>query len=359
MSPTAQPDELAFTTLNSTSDPSADNANARKANSASEKLREEELTTILAVNITYPGWWPKKKNEENEDDKDKKPVKSLEVNSAKNDLGIQMDRHNYTQDGKQMFFICADHEHGYTESKNTRIRKASKRDILDGLLEAVKIGRSVVFYYSGHCGPSGRGNSRVILKDGRWEYEEDEAEGAGPPYLLSSEAERIYGEEIEEVLSKGLEQNGGRKVTIMLVFDTCHVATFFDHVFEFSSIYRAKEIGGLKEKVPGEPRLGENQLIFIAATEFNQEAGTFKKEANSKEQNGAMTKVMAEFLTGNGPNLPSIVCKVNLPTWLLADDKVPKTVEGLVERLYRFCKKRQAPQVRSLLPKPDLKLLLA
>ncbi|KAG8934962.1 hypothetical protein FRC01_011767 [Tulasnella sp. 417] len=365
MSPTAYPGELSSSTSKSVSSPSADTANAsfnrhhppfpnesasvagRKTSSGNENhgKEPEPLPTIIAVNPTHPGWYEKKENGEN---KESTQGKSMEINSSQNDLRIQLARHKYTKDGKQMFFICADYDHGYTESKNTRIRKASKLDILKSLLEAVKIGRSVVFYYSGHCGSSGRGNSTVTFKNGHWEYEEDGAQGPGEPCrafirswlaVILTTSLQIYcpAREIEEVLSEGLEQNGGRKVTIMLIFDTCHAATFFDKVFEFSRTYRAKEIGGVEKKVPGEHRLGESQLIFIAATEFNQKACTFKQE-NSKEENGAMTQVMAEFL---------------------ADPEVPKTVEELVEQLYRVCHERQAPQVRSLLPEPDLRLLLA
>lgn len=339
MSPTAIQDGRTSRTLKIASPRLADKSNpsefsgpaGRKSNSVNEK----PLPTILLISIAYINLWIEKIVQD-EDGNEKTELKLWELKSVRHDFELLLARHKYTNDGPQRFFICADWDHGYTNSANTVIRTGSKTDILNTLVEALSLGGSLVVYFSGHCSRRGPGNSTVKFQNGRWVYEEDGARAAGPSYLISSDYQRIYGEDIYAVLSEGQVRNGGRKMTIMLIFDTCHAADFFEHVLKFMYIYRAKALGSLKKITPCEPRLGPTQLIFVAATQFDQEAGTFLQK-NSDKENGAVTKVMREFLE---------------------DPEVPKTVEELVERLYYVCRKRQAPQIRALLPKPDLELLL-
>ncbi|KAG8934961.1 hypothetical protein FRC01_011766, partial [Tulasnella sp. 417] len=155
--------------------------------------------------------------------------------------------------------------------------------------------------------------------------------------LISSDCQRIDGEDIYAELRRGLEMNGMRRMNIMLIFDTCYVAKFFDDIFKFPNVYSAKPIDSLETYPSGESILYGSQLTFIAATTFDQAAGTFKRKDTGK-QNGAVTKVMKEFLE---------------------DPEVPKTVEEMIKRLDTACGKFQAPQILALLAKPDLELLLA
>ncbi|KIO32923.1 hypothetical protein M407DRAFT_241194 [Tulasnella calospora MUT 4182] len=132
--------------------------------------------------------------------------------------------------------------------------------------------------------------------------------------------------------------NGERKMNIILSFDTCHVATFFDHVFVLPYVYRAKALGGLEIEPHGGAKLGQNQIIFLASTRFDQEARTW---VPGKEY-GAVT-----FFT--------------YWQFRVLDLNVPRTAKELVERLYSRCHDGgQDPQIRALRPidDSDLKLLL-
>ncbi|KAG9047768.1 hypothetical protein FS837_001559 [Tulasnella sp. UAMH 9824] len=358
MSPTAQQDERTSKTLKIVSPRLADKSNpsefsgttGRKANSVNEN-REEPLPNVLLISIAYLNLWVEKIVRD-EDGNEKTKFKLWELKAVQEDFELLLARHKCEPDanrsmsdakrepsdhrsdtnhGPQRFFICADWNHGYTDSENTVVRTASKSDILNTWAEALSLGGSLVVYYSGHCSVVA-----VTLKNGRWVYEEDGAIAAGPAYLIPSDYQRIYAEDIYAVLSEGQVRNGGRKMTIMLIFDTCHAADFFEHVFKFMYTYRVKAIGPLKKITPCEPSLGLTQLIFVAATQFDQEAGTFFQR-NSNKQNGAVTKVMREFLE---------------------DPEVPKTVEELVKRLHKVCHERQAPEIRALLHEPNLELLL-
>ncbi|KAG8972715.1 hypothetical protein FRC05_009636 [Tulasnella sp. 425] len=221
------------------------------------------------------------------------------------------------------FLIYTDYDHEYTDSTGTRAPvshgEATRLEILGGLAKAVGHGGNVVIYYSGHCARRGAGNSTLTLKDGYWRYEED---GVPQADLISSDCHRIYGKDVYDAMKKGM--GAEPNMTITLIFDTCHAATFFDTVITFPCVYRARAIGGSTVR----PRKAQGSQTQI----FHQKAGTFT-DAILRRENGAVTKVMTQFYNE-----------------AIADPEAPRSVEALVEKLYDRCRERQTPEIKALFP---------
>ncbi|KAG8938054.1 hypothetical protein FRC00_011523 [Tulasnella sp. 408] len=192
---------------------------------------------------------------------------------------------------------------------------------LAGLFKAISSGGNIVIYYSGHCSRRGPGTSTITFRDGNWRYEEDGVERAGPPYLIVSDAERIYGEEIYAILKESRIER-----IITMVFDTCNVGTFFENVIKFLYVYRARDDGGSEAPSQDEARGSRTQIIFVAATRFGENAGTFREK---NKENGAVTVLMDEFFKVRGAS---------------------RSAQALVEKLYNVCHTRQKPRIYSLFP---------
>lgn len=332
MSPTAQPDVRPSSAPARPHGTSATNNNSSSGGiatitnpnpgSASETRGKEQRKTIVIISISYFEWLDKQ---------GKNPMKLM---SVRNDLDLQLIRHNYLHQGTETdFLIYTDYEHEYTDSTGTRAPvshgEATRLEILGGLAKAVGHGGNVVIYYSGHCARRGAGNSTLTLKDGYWRYEEDGVPQAGPPYLISGDCHRIYGKDVYDAMKKGM--GAEPNMTITLIFDTCHAATFFDTVITFPCVYRARAIGGSTVR-PRKAQGSQTQIIFLTATQFHQKAGTFT-DAILRRENGAVTKVITQFFNE-----------------AIADPEAPRSVEALVEKLYDRCRERQTPEIKALFP---------
>lgn len=286
-----------------------------KLGATSEATVNGQGKTIMIISTTYDGVVQS----------DGRP---LTLGSPRNDLNLQLKRHNYRHKGTQeKFLIFTDYEHEYTDSRGIRAfvprKEASKPEILAGLLEVVSSGGNAVIYFSGHAARRGAGQS-TILKNERI-YIENGVGFAGPPYLIASDGNRIYGEEFYAVIKK---TPVGR--TITMVFDACHIATFFEGVIAFPHVYRAEADEEFKAPSQGEARSPQAQLIFVAAAQFGEGARTFRLEKDSEEEAGAVTVLMDEFFVAP---LPS------------------RSAQVLVERLFKGCYKRQQrPRIYSLFP---------
>ncbi|KAG8934959.1 hypothetical protein FRC01_011764 [Tulasnella sp. 417] len=200
---------------------------------------------------------------------------------------------------------------------------------LAGLSEVVSSGGNAVIYYSGHAARRGPGQSKATFNGQRWTYVEDGVLFAGPPYLISGNysgrCERIYGRDFHAVIKK---MPLGR--TITMVFDACHISTFFGPAIDFSYVYKANADGGSEAPSQGKARGSQTQIIFVAAAQFGELARTFKQKDNPDEQNGAVTVLMDEFFQAR---------------------RGPRTAQALVDKLYGGCYKRnQRPQIYSLFP---------
>lgn len=332
MSPTAQPDIRPCSAsaqpdgISVLNNGSSSSGTARipgpKPGSVSEDQGKEQRKTVMIISISYFRWRDKHGND------------TIKLMSVRNDLDLQLARHHYLHQGTETnFLIYFDYDHEYTDPTGTRAavphREATKTEIRDGLAKAVGNGGYVVIYYSGHCARRGAGKSTLKFTDGYWRYEEDGVPRAGPPYLISSDCERISGEEVYAALKKGM--GVGRNMTIILIFDTCYVATFFDKIIPFSCVYQARAIGPSTVR-PRKAQGSQTQIVFLAATQFHQEAGTFK-DAILKQENGAVTKAMTRFYNN-----------------AIANPEAPRSAEELVEKLYDDCGARQAPQIQALFP---------
>ncbi|KAG8938050.1 hypothetical protein FRC00_011519 [Tulasnella sp. 408] len=282
--------------------------------------------------------------------------------------------------GNQRVFICADHPHELKNSKNTSVRGANKSDIaklthgsrqLACLVEAVSIGGPVVIYYSGHGG-----RKAATLNNGLEEYNEDATKAhkakeggvkdAELAYIVSGDCQEIWGkvrplqrdlahtyitssQEVGAALLKGLGRNGGRKTTIFVSSAIPAKAKFLKNsmelfiaiirhpFFAFPCVYRAEDLGGVTEELVGETKFGQNQIIFLASTQLDQEAHTLLK-GERMQDHGAVT-----WFT----------------TWFLPALEPGKKAKDLVNRLCGMChSKGQTPQIRSLRPIVDLEIEL-
>ncbi|KAG8902630.1 hypothetical protein FRC00_000002 [Tulasnella sp. 408] len=323
--------------------------------SSANEAQTEPATNILVISVGYPKS-RKKKKACDEKGEEKTEFTPLELKSVPNDLEIQMARHDpIVSDAER------ENSDRHQQRKPSSLLMSSGQ--LESIMEAASLGGSLVIYYSGHCGWTG-GEWAVTFNDGHWEYEEENAKKEGTakdeatkpelPYIVSSDCQRIQGRDVVEALSAGLKRNGGRKMTIMLIFDACFAATFFgmkldarslmsllslsvivDNTLVLPYVYRPEALGGLEVEPHDETKYGESQIIFLASTQFHQGAGTFVKGEPPKEH-GAVTWLVDDFLK----------------------DNVPKTAENLIEWLYDACKSRQTPQIRALHRINDLRLLL-
>ncbi|KAG9048399.1 hypothetical protein FS837_012972 [Tulasnella sp. UAMH 9824] len=252
----------------------------------------------------------------------------MELRSVRNDLTLLLNRHNYLHKGTQdKFLIYTDYKHEYTDSRGIRAfvprKEASKPEILAGLLEVIGSGGNAVIYYAGHAARRGAGKSTILEEERK--YIEDGIGFAGPPYLITSDGARIYGEEFYAVIKK---TPLGR--TITMVFDACHIGTFFEGVIAFPHVYRAHV--DVEFKAPSQPEVRgpQAQLIFVAAAHFGEGARTFKQGNDSEEENGAVTVLMDKFF---------------------AAPLASRSAQVLVERLFKNCyEQQQRPRIYSLLP---------
>ncbi|KAG8995571.1 hypothetical protein FRB90_000138 [Tulasnella sp. 427] len=294
--------------------------------STSEQERKTSKTVVI-ISISYPCWWDKICDE------------NMELTSVRNDLNLQLARHDYLHSGQHAkFMIFTDYDYQYTDSDGISAmvphNKCTKRDILAGLARAAENGGSVTVYYSGHCARRGNGLSTLKLEGDLWIYEETGLECAGPPYIIAGDGQRIYGEEFHKALTRGIGTQ--RDMTITLVFDTCNASTYFDFVFKFPCVYRIPPVEGSKSG-PKTTQKSQNQVIFLTATQFGEKAGTFRM--TDKKEHGAVTLLMSRFFNETSQG--------------------SRSAQALVERLHGVCYTRQTPQIQALSPISGDFMLLA
>ncbi|KIO32918.1 hypothetical protein M407DRAFT_90580 [Tulasnella calospora MUT 4182] len=327
MSPTAQPDVQPFQASagafehikpSNNSDSIGATTLRSKLGLTSEGSVNGPRKIVMIISISYGYWF-------------EGGVKPMTLMSVQSDLDLTLNRYNYRHNGTQeKFLIYTDYPHEYTDSSGTRAflpcKEASKPEILAGFSKVISSGNNVVIYYSGHCSRRGPGTSTITpktYKDRNRRYEENGVERAGPPYIIASDAQRIYGYELYAIIKQSRVER-----TITMVFDTCNVGTFFENVIEFRYVYRAIDDGGSETQSRSEGNASRTQIIFVAATQFGEGAGTFL-EKDTKKENGAVTLLMDEFFKARGAS---------------------RSAQALVERLYSVCHTRQKPQIYSLFP---------
>ncbi|KAG8984311.1 hypothetical protein FRB90_005407, partial [Tulasnella sp. 427] len=147
----------------------------------------------------------------------------------------------------------------------------TKDSILKILATVGKNGESGLVYYGGHGERGLPGRSELIRSGTLNLYREilEDPSASEDTYLLSIDAQRIYGKEIFSVLP----ENPNTNCVITVVFDTCNAEGLLTHAGRLPFVYDGSSES---DPVPSVDKLHEelSQRVIVTAARVGETAGT-------------------------------------------------------------------------------------